>query len=126
MHGQAPLDGGRQGVQPDAVDRGHPHRARHDIHACAQALLERGEALQHRLGLAVQQATGLGGPGADARRALDEAAAVAALERVELLADGGLGHEVEAGGAREAARLHEVAKGLEGFDVHRFISLPKR
>jgi hypothetical protein len=122
--GQAPLDGGWERVQAHAVHRGHAHRARHYVRPRAQALLEGAQALQQRLHLVVEETARLGGARADARRPLDEAPAVAPLQRAQLLAHRRLGDEVQPSRAREAARLHEVAEGLEGLHVHRFISLP--
>ena len=85
---------------------------------CAQPILERGEALDDRARLAEQQLARLGELEAAARAAIDQAAAVVALQRAQLLADRRLGDEVEARGAREAAGLDQVTEGLEGFEHH--------
>ena len=63
----------------------------------------------NQLGLGEQQLARLGGPHVASWPAVDQALPVLPLQGAQLLAHGGLGHEVEPRGAREAARLDQVA-----------------
>ena len=84
----------------------------------AQAIAKRGQPLDDGARLAIEELAGLGRLEAPARAAVDEAQAEVALEPAQLLAHGGLRDEVEAGRAREAARLDEITEGLERLNSH--------
>ena len=118
MGAEEGLHGGGQRVQADAGHRGDGHRAGQDIGAVAQPLLDESKPLQRRLRLGVEDLPGLrhaeGAPG----RAVEQAAFVTALQRAQLLADRRLGDEVQPRRPREAARLDQVAEGLQGLDSH--------
>ena len=118
MRAQKRLHWRGQGVKPNAVDRRDRHRASDDVGTLAQPIFERGQPLDDGARLAEQQLPGLGDLEAAAGAAIDQAAAVMAFERTELLADRRLGDEVEPGGAREAAGLDQVTESLEGFEHH--------
>jgi len=115
------LQVGGELVEADAVDGGDADRPGDEVavlgDALGNAILEGIELLYDAEGGLVKEPP-LGGEGEVLAAAVDEGDAEAAFEGAELLADGGLGDAVGAGGLAEAAAVGQVAEDFEGFDLH--------
>ena len=105
-------------MQPDAVNRAQPDRAGDDVAHFGKLVLQRIELENDLLARLVKKL-------AFARQAealvaaLDQRHAETFLHRANLLADRRLRNEVERRRLAEAARLHQIAKYFEGFNLHR-------
>ena len=111
------LQVGGQLVEADAVDGGDADRSGDQVAALGDAVPEGIELLDDAEGGLVEKGS-LGGEGEVLPAAVDEGDPEAALEGAELLADGGLGDAVGAGGLAEAAAVGQVAEDFEGFYLH--------
>ena len=111
---------GRQLVQADAVDGAQPDGAGDDVAHLGELVLERVELENDLLADLVKHLT-LAGEAKALVATLDQRDAEAVLHGADLLADGGLGDEVQGGRLAEAAGLHEIAEDLERFDLHGLI-----
>src|SRR5262245_14827358 len=114
-----PFDVGRQFVQADAVNGGHLDRSGDRRRLGPQPLFQRAETFDNLPTFGVKNPPGLGGRHATRRpAALDQPLFESLFERLDLLADGRLGNEVERGGFRKTPRLDQVTEGFECLNVH--------
>ena len=125
-HDQRQLDAGVLGAEGGdrqrhqrrggGLERGQPQAAAAQAGDRLQLGLGLGEPGEDRVGVAHERLAGLGQPDA-ARVALDERAAGLALERGDLLRDGGLREREGLGGGAERAADRDLAEHAHAADV---------
>src|SRR5208282_5466605 len=110
----------RQFVQSNAVNRPHPDRAGHYRTDFAQPVFELQEPANYLLARVVQNLT-RGGRFDTSASAFYQTTIILVFQAANLLAYGRLGDEVLRCGIRKTTALDDVAKNLQGLDMHLLI-----
>ena len=111
------FDVGRQIVQADAVNRGHPNRAGDDVLDFLEPAVKRLESLDDLFAVFIKHLALAREPELFLA-AFDQQRFELALQRADLLADRGLGDLVDLRRLGETFRLRQVTEDLQALDLH--------
>src|SRR5205085_8994329 len=112
------FDDGRQLVQANRIDRRHAHLAADRIAHAFHLVVERVEAFDDFAAALIKRQAGGRRHQSAAATALDQAFLETIFKGAHLLADRRLRDEILGRCFRETARVDQVAKDFERFDVH--------